>query len=236
MRAIFKRELQAYFYTPAAYVYMGVFLMLGSVFYAVNNLAARSSDLLSLLWMLSYLWMLLTPVLTMRAFAGERSARTEQMLLTSPVSLFGVVAGKYLAACAVLLLTVALSLVYVLITACYGRVYPSELFCGYMGFILQGCTFIAVDMLASARSRTVMTAAVWGLGVNLSLWLLDVLSAAVSAPVLVNALNFISLYKRFQPFELGQFSFAGACYFVLLSALMLFFTHQTVEARRWSEA
>lgn len=236
MRAIFKRELQAYFYTPAAYVYMGVFLTLGSVFFAVNNLASRSSDLLSLLWMLSYLWMLLTPVLTMRAFAGERSARTEQLMLTSPVSLYGVVMGKYLAACAVLLLTVALSLTYVFITACYARVYPAELFCGYMGFILQGCAFIAVDMLVSARSRTVMTAAVWGLGVNLSLWLVDVLSAAVKAPALVKALDFISMYKRFQPFELGQFSFADAAYFVLLSALMLFFTHQSIEARRWSEA
>lgn len=107
MRAIFKRELQGYFYTAAAYVYMGVFLTLGCVFFAINNLAARSSDLNNLLWMMSYLWMLLTPILTMRSFAGERKARTDQLLLTSPVSLWGVVGGKFLAACAVLLCSVA---------------------------------------------------------------------------------------------------------------------------------
>ena len=60
MRAIFKRELQSYFYTAAAYVYMGVFLMLGGVFFAILNLAPRSGDLNSLLFTLSYLWMLLS--------------------------------------------------------------------------------------------------------------------------------------------------------------------------------
>ena len=109
MRAIFKRELQGYFYTAAAYVYMGVFLTLGCVFFAINNLAARSSDLNNLLWMMSYLWMLLTPILTMRSFAGERKARTDQLLLTSPVSPWGVVGGKFLAACAVLLCSDGLS-------------------------------------------------------------------------------------------------------------------------------
>ena len=65
MRAIFKRELQSYFYTAGAYVYMLVFFALGSVFFAVGNLAAHSSDLTGFLWNMGYLWMLLTPVLTM---------------------------------------------------------------------------------------------------------------------------------------------------------------------------
>lgn len=166
MRAIFKRELQGYFYTAAAYVYMGVFLTLGCVFFAINNLAARSSDLNNLLWMMSYLWMLLTPILTMRSFAGERKARTDQLLLTSPVSLWGVVGGKFLAACAVLLCSVALSLVFVLIVALYGQVYPQELAVGYLGFILQGCAFIALDMLISAQCRAPMTAAIVAFGGN----------------------------------------------------------------------
>lgn len=76
--------------------------------------------------------MLLTPILTMRSFAGERKARTDQLLLTSPVSLWGVVGGKFLAACAVLLCSVALSLVFVLIVALYGQVYPQELAVGYL--------------------------------------------------------------------------------------------------------
>ena len=236
MRAIFKRELQGYFYTAAAYVYMGVFLTLGCVFFAINNLAARSSDLNNLLWMMSYLWMLLTPILTMRSFAGERKARTDQLLLTSPVSLWGVVGGKFLAACAVLLCSVALSLVFVLIVALYGQVYPQELAVGYLGFILQGCAFIALDMLISAQCRAPMTAAIVAFGGNLLLWLMDVLNAAIDIKIVNSILTFISPYQRCAPFKLGQISFASALYFVAAIFLCLFFSVRTLDARRWREA
>ena len=83
MRAIFRREMQSYFYTPAAYVFMGVFLALTSVFFGVNNLAGRSSNLMTLIAAMSYLWMLLSPVLTMRLIAGERRQRTDQLLFSS---------------------------------------------------------------------------------------------------------------------------------------------------------
>lgn len=236
MRAIFKRELQAYFYTAHAYVYMGVFLMLGSVFFAVGNLAARSSDLLGFLRNMSYLWMLLTPVLTMHSYAGERKARTDQLLLTSPVSLWGIVLGKYLAACAVLLLTVALSLIYAALIACWGRLYAGELLCGYLGFILQGCAFLALDMYISARARTPVTAAVWAFGVNLLLWLMDVVNSAVSFAPAKAVLTFLSPYMRCAPFQLGQLSFASILYFLAAIGLTLFLTVRALDARRWQEA
>jgi len=236
MRAIFKRELQAYFYTAHAYVFMGVFLMLGSVFFAVGNLASLSGDYPAFLWNMSYLWMLLTPVLTMHAYAGERKARTDQLLFTSPVSLTGVVLGKYLAACAVLLLTVALSLVYLLVVALYGRVYPGETLCCYLGFVLMGCAFLALDMYISARARTPVTAAVWAFGVNLLLWLTDVLSGAVNNKLAASALGFISPYMRYAPFQLGQLSYANILYFLAATALLLFLTVRALDARRWREA
>jgi ABC-2 type transport system permease protein len=236
MLAIFKRELQGYFYTAAAYVYTGVFLALGCVFFAVNNLAARSGDLNSLLWMMGYLWMLLTPILTMRSFAGERKARTDQLLLTSPVSLWGITLGKFLAACAVLLLTVILSLVYVLIVALYGKVYVGETAVGYLGFVLQGCAFIALDMLVSARCRTPMTAAIFAFGCNLFLWLMDVLNAAVDITFVNQVLSFLSPYQRCQAFKMGQLSFADAVYFVSVIFLCLFLMVRSLDARRWREA
>ena len=236
MRAILSRELQSYFYTPVGYVYMGVFLTLGSVFFAVNNLAARSGDVLTLLWDMSYLWLLLSPILTMRSYAGEKKSRTDQLLFTSPVSLAGVVAGKFLAAAAVLMITVVISLVYPLIVMMYGRVYFGELFAGYLGFILQGCFFIALDMHISARASSPMTAALLSVGANLLLWLLDVLNAAVNAGFVNAALGFISPYIRFEPFSLGQISYASIAYYVLFIATMLFFTVRKLEERRWSEA
>lgn len=235
MRAIFSREMQSYFYTPAAYVFMGVFLMLGSVFFAVNNLAARSGDVLTLLWDMSYLWLLLSPILTMRSFAGEKKARTDQLLFTSPVSLSGVVLGKYFAALCVLLVTVALSLVYPLIVVIYGKVYFGELLAGYLGFILQGGFFIALDMYLSSRASSPTTAAMMAFGANMLLWLLDVVNAAVDLSFLADAVDFISPYIRYEPFTLGQMSFASLLYYVLSIALLLFLAVRGLDKRRWSE-
>ena len=126
MRAIYRREMQSYFYTPAAYVFLGVFLALGSVFFCIGNLAARSSDLLALLGQLGYVWMLLSPVLTMRLIAGEKRQHTDQMLFASPCPIGGLVLGKYFAACSVLLLAILLSLFFPLIVLLYGRLYVPE--------------------------------------------------------------------------------------------------------------
>ena len=234
MRAIFKRELQSYFYTAGAYVYMLVFFALGSVFFAVGNLAARSSDLPGFLWNMGYLWMLLTPVLTMHIYAGERKSRTDQLLFTSPVALSGIVLGKYLAGAAVLALTCLLSLIYPLIIGLWGRLYAGEMLCAYLGFLLQGCAFLAVDMLVSALCRTPVTAAVWAFGVNLMLWLTDVLNSAVSIGWINHLLQSVSLYMRAAPFRQGQLSPANALYFLAVIAVMLFFTVRALDARRWS--
>lgn len=138
MRAIWKRELQAYFLTPTGYVFMGVFLLLSSVMFYLQIMQARSSDLPTFVGQMSYLWMLLSPVLTMRLLAEERQRRTDQLLLTSPVSLSGMVLGKYAAAYTVMAATVVLTLGFVAVVAVYGRVYPAEMAVAYLGFILQG--------------------------------------------------------------------------------------------------
>ena len=236
MRAIYRREMQSYFYTPAAYVFMGVFLMLASIFFGVGNLTIRSGNMLSLLSQLSYAWMLLSPVLTMRLIAGERRQHTDQMLYSSPCSLSALVTGKYFAACTVLLLTVAASWVYALIVAVYGTLYVGETLVGYLGLVLQGCAFIALDLFVSCFSRTQMTAAVAGIGANLLVWLSDLVADAVSVDAIGSVLKFISLYRRFSPFVRGQLSFSNVLYNLLFIFVMLFLSVRVLDARRWSEA
>mgnify|MGYP002530111489 FL=1 len=192
MLAIWKRELQSYFYTPVGYVFMGVFLSLSGLFFYMLVLDARSSDVLTFLGQISYLWMLLSPVLTMRLLAEEKQKRTDQLLLTSPVSLPGIVLGKYLAAVTVMACTVLLTLVYVLVVALYGAVYPGELMVGYLGFILQGSAFLALDLYISGCASNQVTAAVAAFGVNLALWLMDLLAGGVTQAWLQDALSFFA--------------------------------------------
>lgn len=236
MRAVFKREIQSYFYTPAAYVFMGVFVALASVFFAVGNLLARSSDLTLLISNLGYLWMLLSPVLTMRLIAGERHQKTDQLLFSSPCSLTGMVVGKYLAAAVVLLCTVMITFVYAVIVAFWGTLYVGEVAVIYLGLIMLGLCYLALDLFVSCFAKTQMTAVMLGFGVNLLLWLSDVVAGATTIKAVEDALRFISLYQRFEPFTQGQLGFANVLYNLIFIGMMLFMSVRVLDARRWSEA
>lgn len=236
MLAIWKRELQSYFYTPVGYVFMGVFLALSGTFFYMLILGSRSSDVLTFLGQLSYLWMLLSPVLTMRLLAEEKQKRTDQLLLTSPVSLPGIVLGKYLAAFTVMIFTVLLTLIYVLIIAMYGAVYPSELLVGYLGFILQGSAFLALDLFISGCASSQVTAAVTAFGVNLALWLLDLLAGSMTQNWVRDVLYFFSLYDRYNPFLMGQLSFASIGYDLSFIAAFLALTIHRLDSRRYRGA
>ena len=164
MKAVWKREMQGYFFTATGYVFLGVFLTVSSVLFYLGILSQRSGDLPTFIGEMSYLWMLLSPVLTMRLLAEEKQKKTDQLLLTSPVSLPRIVFGKYLAAVTVLFLAAMLILTYAGIVAAYGQVYPAELAVNMTGFILQGCAFAALDMFLSGCAGTPVTAAVLAFG------------------------------------------------------------------------
>ena len=236
MLSIWKRELQGYFYTPVGYVFMGVFLTLSSVIFFLTIMQSRSSDLLSFIGTMSYLWMLLCPVLTMRLIAEEKQKRTDQLLLTSPVSLPGIVLGKYLAAVTIMALTVLLTGLFVLIVGIYGQVYPGELLVGYLGFVLQGCAFIALDLFISGCTSNQVTAVVAAFGANFVLWMLDLIQSAIRIDWVNGILSFFSLYERTEPFLMGQFSFASVGYDLSFAAAFILLTIHQMDARRYRGA
>lgn len=233
MLAIWRREMQSYFHTPVGYVFVGVFLTLSSVMFYMLIMLQRSSDLMTFIGQMSYLWMLLSPVLTMRLMAEEKQKRTDQLLLTSPVSLPGIVLGKYFAAVTVMLLTALLTGAFILIVAIYGKVYPSELMVGYLGFILQGCAFAALDLYVSSLTGSQVTAAILAFGANFTLWMLDLLETAVTLPWLADIMAFFSLYSRNEPFLMGQLSFASIVYDLSFAVACLVLTIHALDARRY---
>ncbi|MBR6705520.1 MAG: ABC transporter permease subunit [Clostridia bacterium] len=236
MRTIYSREMQGYFFTPIGYVFIGIFLLLSSVFFGVGNLTERSGNILFLLRNMSYLWMLLCPVLTMKLVAGERQAHTDQLLYSSPCSLSGVITGKFFAACTVLLAAIVLSFVYPALVAIYGKLYLTETLVGYLGFLLTGCTFIALDIFVSCFAKSVVTSAIMCFGVNLMVWFFDVIALAAKGTVIADFFVFLSPYQRFTPFTLGQLSWANLLYGFLICAIMIFLSIRVLDARRWSEA
>ena len=232
MKAIWKREMRGYFHTPVGYVFLGVFLAISSVLFYLDILSRRSTNLPGFFTEISAIWMLVSPILTMRLLAEERQKKTDQLLLTSPVSLPGIVAGKYLAAVTVLLITAGLTLPYVLIVALYGQVFPAELAVNYLGFILEGCAFTAMDLFLSGCAATPVTAAVLAFGANFMLWILDLLQTAVRTAWVSDILKFVSLYRRNMTFQAGQLSFACLIFDLAFIALFLTLAVYSLDRRR----
>lgn len=235
MLTIFKRDFLAYYRTPVGYVFMGVFLTLSGVLFYLYNLKNLTGDLLTFLSSLTMLVMLLCPLLVMRLICEERQKKSDQLLLTSPVSIGGMVLGKYLAAAAVMLITIGLTNVYTLIIAICGKVYPGEWFVGYLGFTLQSLSFLALDLFVTCFAKNQMTGAVTAFAANFLLWMADMLADNLSIAWASSALRFVSLYDRYEPFRLGQLSFSGILFFVSFAACCLVAAVRVLDARRFSE-
>lgn len=235
MYTVLKRETAAYFRTPTGYVFIGIFLGLSGLIFYLGNLRTLSSDLLTFLAQLRLICMLLCPMLTMRLISEERQKKTDQLLMTAPVSLWAIVMGKYLAAAAVMLLTVLLLNVFSLIVSIYGTLYAGEWFVGYFGFALQSLAFLALDLFMSCFGRNQITGAIAGFAANFVLWLTDLLAGQVSIGWIRDALNFVSLYSRYEPFQLGQLSYASILFFLSFIAVCLVCTFRVLDARRFSE-
>ncbi len=233
MKAIWKREMRGYFSTVIGYVFLGVFLTASSILFYLEILKPRSSNLPYFVSDMSFLWMLLSPILTMRLLAEERQKKTDQLLLTSPVSLPGIVLGKYLAAVTVLLIASGLSLIYAAIVGIYSTVYPAELAVNYLGFVLMGCAFASLDLFLSSCAGTPVTAAAAAFGANFFLWILDQLQNSVQVPWIEQVLSFISLNNRNKPMLLlGQLGLAGVFFDAAFAAVFLILTVYQLDRRR----
>ena len=149
MRTIFKREFLGYYRTPVGYVFMGVFLALAGLIFYLSNLKSLSGDLLSFLSQLTLLNMLLCPLLTMRLICEERQKRTDQLLLTSPVSIPAIVAGKFLAEVAVFALPLDAAVLMPLILKAFGTV---SLVAAYSA-VLATCCWAAPAWPSAPGSR-----------------------------------------------------------------------------------
>ena len=236
MLAIWKREVQNYFLTSIGYVFMAIFLLVGGVMFFLANIMSASADMSTMFSNLNYLFMLIVPILTMKLLSEEKRNRSDQLLLTSPRSIWDIVLGKFLAACTVIVLSTIVTLFYVIILACYSNVtYPALIATNYLGFLLLGFSYVAIGVLMSALTENQVSAAVLTLGVNFLLQIFENVSSQLSVPVLSTVLSWVSLYTRYDEFMAGVLSFANIFYYVSFCGVILFLAVRVIDKRRWSE-
>jgi ABC-2 type transport system permease protein len=171
--AIFNKELKTYFYSASGYVFMGVFLFICGIFFASYNLLPGSPDYSSVLSSIIFIFLILVPIITMKLIAEEKHQKTDQLLLTSPLSVSEIVIGKYLAAVALFFITLAVTILYPIILSQFGTIPVGQIVTTYIGFALMGASLIAIGIFASSLTENQVIAAVISFGMLLVVWLLD---------------------------------------------------------------
>ena len=131
-------------------------------------------------------------------------------------------------------ITAVTTLLYVMVVAIYGKVYPAELSVNYLGFILQGCCFAALDLYMSGCAATPVNAAVLSFGANFLVWIIDLLEDQISIEWIAEVIRFLSLYHRNEAFLMGQMSWAGIVYEISFTAVFLAMTVHHLDRRRIS--
>lgn len=172
MFAIIKKELKSYFFTPIGYIFIGLFMLLFSVFFYLQIYSARSTNYEYLFYNGATLLTFLTPLLTMRMFSEERKQGTDQLLLTSPRSVTSIVMGKFLAAVFMILITEACTLIYYAILEYFGN--PSYVLAisTLIGFSLLGIAYVSLGMFISSITESQIVAALITIAILLSVWFL----------------------------------------------------------------
>ena len=160
MLAILRKELQSYFLTPTGWIFLGVFLLISGILFSIQLVFQQSSQYVGYLTSLIFILLLVIPFLTMRIFTDEKRFRTDQLLLTGPTTLGGIVLGKYLAALSMFLITVVITFIYPVLLSFHGEMDWAMIVGAYFGFILIGGAFIAVGVYISQGTDGVAGAAI----------------------------------------------------------------------------
>ena len=231
MRAIFKREMRAYFASPVGYVVVAALLALyGFFYYQVMAIGSSSyiTQVFSTMFMFS---MMIMPIITMRSMSDDRKNKTDQALITAPVSVTGIVMGKFLARRRVFhrehpALLPAITMGF------FSSAFPwGILFGNYIGTLLYGAAMISIGVFISGLTISQVIAAIGTFVIAVFLMFVDQIASALSGNFIGTILTWISFTSRYDTFTQGIFSVSSCVYFISVAAVFVFLT-----ARRWKAA
>lgn len=249
---IAKRELNAFFQSPIFYVVTTVFLALYSwMFYSLLALFGAQSfqapqfqqmgQILNVnqfviepsLANMSVILLFIIPLITMRAFAEEKKNKTFPLLLSSPVHMREIIAGKFLGCLCVVAVMLLLSSYSVIFILFMGSPEIGPILSGYLGILLMAACYISLGIFASSLTDNQIIAAVISFGFILFMWIIG-WAAQSAGPQLGELLNYISLVSHMESFLQGVIDSSDVAYYLSFIAFGLFLTYRVVESRRWS--
>ena len=258
MTAIFKKEMRSYFINPVGFVFVGIFLTFAAALACYTTLQSQSYSTSSYFYFLILGMIIICPLLTMRTFAEEKKMRTEQMLLTAPVSITGMVMGKFLAAFTLFAGSLLISCVnfiplYIVGSAeaalnedAIAHIGPvtSEIIGSLLGVLLIGCVYIAIGIFVSSLTENQLSAAIITISILVVMVILNILNSVgndkegtrvIGSYALRKVIDWVSVISRFSNFGIGILDWSALLYYLSLTFIFIYLTVRVYEHRRWAK-
>lgn len=252
VQAIIAKELRGYFVSPVVYVVGAIFLLIFgflSYLYVVyagyqaiqimqmqgGQAQLNLNDLVfrNLFASMRFVLLIILPILTMRLFAEERKLRTFEFLMTSPIGINEIVAGKFVSVFLVFLSLLGLTGLVPAVLMLFSDFDWNPIWTGYLGMTLLGALFISVGLLASAITENQIVAAFLSFGMLLLIWLVSGLGALLGDTTLGQIISYVSFMDHYDRLVRGLIDTKDLVYFFSSLVFMLFLTHRVVESTRW---
>ncbi len=248
--AIAGKELRGYFASPIGYVLVGFYaLLFGWFFYTLVAFFERQSMQMSaggpgsamnvnqmlvapLLMNATVIMLLVFPLITMRTYAEEKRSGTIELLLTSPLTDWQIILGKFLGALGLYAVMLAVTLVHVAILFVFGTPEWKPIATGYLGLLLMGGSFLSLGLFISSLTKNQIVAGMITFSVFLLLWVINWVSTFVG-PTMQTVLNYLSITEHFDDFAKGIIDTKHVVYYLSFIAAGLFLTMKSVDSERW---
>jgi len=224
------KEERALFSSPIAYVLMTAFLLIMGYSFTLTLFISHQPSLVHIFFQLFVLFMLTTPLITMRLLAEERKLRTLEVLLTAPVSEFEIVLAKFVASMSLIVVMLLLSGSYAVVLSVFGDPDLGPIYSGYLGLLLFGSAVVGVGLLASALTSNQIIAALASLSLFLLLWIIDNFGYLLPSPFDAFVVN-LSLSVHFRSFATGSVYLSDVGFFLSISLLTLLLSVRALARR-----
>ena len=227
--------MRSYFTGVMGYVFLVIFLAVAGVAFAYTTLFSMTSDLTAYYTVMLLFSAIILPILTMKSFSEEKKTKTEQLLLTSPISIISVVAGKFLASLTMFSGAVLFTALYALILIPYGTLQIAIIIGNIIALLLVGTVFISIGLFVSSLTENQLAAAVGTIAIILAFLVVGILGALMpSAYWLRFVFDSLSIFTRFQNFTNGYFDIASVIYYLSMLTIFVYFTIRVYDRRRYN--
>ena len=235
MIAIYKRELKNFFTTVTGWLFIAAHVCMAGLYFFAINLLSGYANVAETVSSILFLLLLTTPILSMRILAEERKQKTDQLTLTSPVSVAGIVMGKYFALATVFTVPIAVMCTFPLILSHYGTVPMGESYTAILVYYLFGLTCLAVGLLVSSITESQVIAAVLSFAVLFVGYMMSSITAMISSAgnAVTKVLSAFDFTARLNAMLGGTLDLKAVLYFLTVIAVCLFLTVQSIQKRRY---